>query len=71
MKDYRYIPAFNEILEVIRPANIVLRLIFQFRNRLSHDICKEVDETSAGLHLCSVRREGESVLCNFQQSHTQ
>lgn len=71
VKDHWNIPAFNEVLEIIRPANIVLRLIFQFGNRLSHDICKEIDETGTGLHLRSVGGEGESVLCDFQQSYTQ
>lgn len=69
--NHQNIPAFNEILEVIRPANIVLRLILEFGNRLSHDVCKEIDETGAGLHLRPVCREGESMLCNFQKGHAQ
>ena len=65
-----YIPAFNEVFEVVGPANAVVRLVFQFGNWLADDVGKEIYKPCAGLHFCPVGREWESVLRNFQQSHS-
>ena len=57
----------DEILEAIPPLDIILRFIFQFRNRLPHDIRQQIDQAGARLHLRPVGGEGEAVLRDFQQ----
>ena len=32
------LPAFNEVLEIVAPFDIVLRFVFQFGNRLSDNV---------------------------------
>ena len=69
--DAQYIPALNKVFETIRPADTVLRLILQLGDRLADDIGQEVDQTGARLHLGTVGREGEAMLCDFEQSYTE
>jgi hypothetical protein len=66
-----HIPAFDKILEVVRPINSVLRFILQFWNGLTDDVREKVDQSCARLHLCAVCRERESMLGNFQQCNTE
>lgn len=67
----QYIPALNKIFETIGPADAVLRLILQLGDRLADNIGQEVDQTGARLHLSTVGREGEAMLCDFEQSYTE
>ena len=59
--------AFDEILEAIPPLDVVLRLVFQLRDRLPHDIREQIDEAGARLHFGAVGREGEAVLRDLQK----
>lgn len=65
------IPAFNKVLEVLRPANAILWLVLQLGYRLADNISEKIDQPSSRLHLSSIGREGESVLGDFQQGHAQ
>lgn len=67
----QYIPALNKVFETIRPADTVLRFILQLGNRLADDIGQKVDQTGARLHLGAVGREGEAMLCDFEQGYTE
>jgi hypothetical protein len=60
-------PALNKVLEIFGPRDAISGFIFQLRNWLANNIRKEVDETGAGLHLCSIGREGKAVLSDFEE----
>lgn len=45
--------------------------VFQLRNRLSHDVGQQVDQTGTRLHFGPVGREGEAMLSDLQQSHAE
>lgn len=64
-RDEGNLPALNKVLEIIAPINIHLGLILELRHWLSYNVCQEVDEASARLHLCTIRGEGETMLSNF------
>lgn len=61
-----YVPAFDEVFEIVRPANAILGFIFKFWNRLTDNVGKKVNQSCARLHFCSVGREWESMLSNFE-----
>lgn len=63
-------PAINKVLEIIRPANPMIRLIFQLRDRLADDVSKKIDQTGARLHFSPVGREWESMLGDLEQRHS-
>src|SRR5262245_16357838 len=62
-----YSPALDKVLEVVGPEYLVIRLVLELGDRLPHDICQEVDEAGAGLHLRAVCREGEAMLGDLQE----
>lgn len=45
--------------------------VFQLRNRLSHDIGQQVDQTGTRLHFGPVGREREAMLRDLQQGHAE
>ena len=67
----QYVPALNEVLEVLRPLDAVIRLILQLRNRLAYNIRQQVNQSCPRIHLRPIRRERETMLCHFQQRHPQ
>lgn len=69
--DGRHPPAINEILEVIRPNNVVLRFVLELGNGLSHNICEEVNQASPRIHFRAVCGEWKPVLCDFQERDTE
>ena len=56
------VPTLDKVLEVFAPLDSCFRLVLQFWNWLSHDICQQVDQTCTRLHLSAVGREGEAML---------
>ena len=62
-----YVPALDEILEVVRPLDARLGLILQLRDRLPHDVGEQIDQARPGLHLGPVGGEGEAVLGDLQE----
>lgn len=51
--------------------NAIFWFVLQLGNGLTDDISEQIDQPCAGLHLSPVGREGESVLRDFEQSHTE
>lgn len=61
-------PACNEILEIIAPLDPQVRLITEFRYRLTDDIGEKINQTVAGVIVCVVRvSEREAVLGDFEE----
>jgi hypothetical protein len=48
-------------------VNVGIWLVFECRYGLAHDVCQEIDQAGARLHLGTVRGEGEAVLRDFEQ----
>lgn len=61
------VPALNKVLEVFAPFDLLVRLILELGNRLAHDVCQQINETSARLHFRAVCWEGEAMLGDFEQ----
>lgn len=65
-----YLPALDEVLEVLGPLDASLRLVLQRWDGLPDDVSEKIDKTSTGVHLCAVRGEREAMLCHFEKGHT-
>ncbi len=52
---------------MLTPFDLILFLVFELRNRLSDDICQQIDQSRLRLHFGPVCWEGEAVLGHFQQ----
>lgn len=65
------IPAFDKVLEVLGPLDAVLGLVLQLGYRLADNIGEKIDQPGSRLHLRPIGREGEPMLRNLQQGHTQ
>jgi hypothetical protein len=63
----RDLPAFDKVLEVIAPEDVIRGFVLQFGNRLSNDVGEEIDQSSTWLVDGAVRREREPVLGDFEQ----
>ena len=61
-----YIPALDKIFKVLSPLDAILGLVLELGNGLSDNVCEQIDQASARVHLRSVGREGESVLSDFE-----
>lgn len=66
----QYIPAVDEILKIVRPANPTCRFILKLRDRLTDNVRKEVDQTGARLHFGTIGWEGEAMLGHFEEGNT-
>ena len=66
-----YVPALNEIFEVFAPLDPILLLILQLRNRLSHYISKQINQSRLRLHFRAIGGEREAVLSHFQKCDTE
>ena len=66
-----YSPAFDEILEVLRPLDACFWLVLQCRDRLTNDVGQKIDQTSTRVHLGAVCGEREAMLCDFEKCHAQ
>lgn len=69
-KGNRHLPTLDEILEVITPLDSIFWFILQLGNRLTHNICQQVNQPSPWLHFCAICREREAMLGHFQQRYT-
>ena len=70
----KYIPALNEVLEILSPLNpstMLIHLVLQLRYRLPDDVRQEVDEACPWLHLTAIGGEREAMLCHLEQGNAQ
>ena len=66
-----HVPTLNEVLEVLTPLDLLVRLVLQLGNRLTDNVRQQIDQTSTWLHFRAVRREGEAVLRDLKQCNTE
>jgi hypothetical protein len=67
----RYLPTRNKILEVITPFDSQMGLILQLWNRLSDDICQQVNQAGTRVAAAIIRlAERKPMLCDFKESDT-
>lgn len=61
------VPALDEILEILTPLDPILFLVLQLRDRLPHDISKQINQPRFRLHFRAVGGERKAVLRDFQK----
>ena len=66
-----YVPALDEIFEILTPLDPILLLVLQLRDRLPHYISKQINQSRLRLHFRAISGEWKAVLSHFQQSDTE
>ena len=66
----QYIPAFNKVFEIVRPADPICWFVLELRDGLTDNVRKEVDQAGARLHFGTIGWEGEAMLGHFEEGNT-